>query len=59
MVEWVERYGPYFGFVFLLSGVLLLSSGVMAVYDWEKGRRQESQRIQQMRQEESQRTEQR
>ena len=34
MTDWVTRFRYYFGLVFLLSAVLLLSRWGMAVYDW-------------------------
>jgi hypothetical protein len=50
MTDWVARYRAYFGLLFLLSAVLLLSRWGMAVYDWVQRRRQESQRLEQKQQ---------
>jgi hypothetical protein len=49
LADWIERYRPFFGLVCLASTVLLLSSGIMAIYDWGKGRREEAQQMKQMR----------
>ncbi len=50
LTGFVARYRPYFGLVFLLSAVLLLSGAAMAVYDCVKGWRREAQQRQQLRQ---------
>lgn len=48
LADWIERFRPIFGLVFLASTVLLLSSGIMVVYDWGQERRAEAQRTKQL-----------
>lgn len=49
LVDWIERYRPFFGIAFLASTVLLLSSGIMVVYDWWEEWRKEAQQLKQLR----------
>ncbi len=42
LIGWVEGYRQFFGLGFLLSATLLLSSGIMAIYDYAKGRKEEA-----------------
>jgi hypothetical protein len=49
LTDWIERYRPFFGLVCLASTVLLLSSGIMVVYDRWAGWREEQQQLKQMR----------
>lgn len=50
LTDVVERYRPYFGLLFLLATVLLISSSVMAGYDWVKRWREETRMMKEMRQ---------
>ncbi len=49
LVDWIGRYRAFFGLAFLASTVLLLSSGIMVIYDWWKGWREEAQQLKQLR----------
>src|SRR5215208_2363448 len=49
LTDFVERYRPYFGFVFLLLAALLLGGVLTAGYDWLKRRQAKAQFEKQLR----------